>query len=325
MKAAVLYNVDYDEGEDDYAARADVEKTAHAVASAIESKKGDEAVLVPVVGRTFDFVEKLRSFEPNVVFNLCESLAGEAENEALIPALLDFLRIPYTGSSVLTLCTALRKDRTKELLVARAVPTPRAHVFGAKMSLTLPVIVKPNSEDGSLGIHRGSVVSTLPALRKQAKALLSAYGGTVLLEEFVSGREIIVPLLERKASSGEFEPLPLSEIDFSHMPEHLPKIVTYAAKWEEGTDEYRGSTTRLNPALKPALRKKVMAAAQAAFFALDCRGYARVDMRVSESGEPYVIDVNPNCDLSTSGGFFRACKAAGMTYADMVAKIIALA
>jgi len=329
MNIAVLYNVDYSPESADYAARADVEKTAHAVAAAIGSADGHKAKLVPVVGASLDFVHVLRAVKPAVVFNLCETLDGVAANEAMIPALLEFLKLRYTGSGVLTLATALRKDRTKELLVSRHVPTPKSATYASvptrRLPFTFPAIVKPNSEDGSLGINSGSVVRTTAELRKQCKELLRTYGGSVLVEQYIEGREIIVPLLERVPGSRDYVSLPLSEIDFGQMPAHLPKIVTYSGKWEEDTDDYRGSTTRLNPKLSLALRTRIEKAARGAFEALECRGYGRVDMRVSKRGEPYVIDVNPNCDLSPGGGFFRACKASGMSYADMVMKLVALA
>lgn len=329
MKVAVLYNVDWTPDLDDFTARADVEKTAHAVAAAIASEKGHHAELVPVQGRSLAFIDKLEKMKPNAVFNLCETLDGNAQNEALIPALLDFLKLPYTGSGVLTLATALRKDRTKELLRARGVSTPEAVAYSAvpsgKLPFAFPAIVKPNSEDGSLGIHSGSVVRTHADLKARAKALLRLYKGSVLVEQFIDGREIIVPLLEQAPGSRDFVPLPFSEIDFSEMPAHLPRIVTYEGKWVEDSDDYRGSTTRVSPKLPAALSKRIMQTAREAFIALECRGYGRVDMRIDKKGVPFVIDVNPNCDLSPGGGFFRAAKAAGMSYADMVMKLVAQA
>ncbi len=329
MKVAVLYNVDWTSDLSDYTARADVEKTAHAVAAAVAAADGHRAELVPVVGRSLEFVGTLDRMKPDAVFNLCETLDGIAANEALIPALLEFLRLPYTGSGVLALATALRKDRTKELLRLRGVPTPKAVVLNrataTKLPFPFPAIVKPNSEDGSLGIHSGSVVRTKAELKRQALKVLRTYGGSALVEQYIEGRELIVPLLEQVAGTREFVPLPMSEIDFSAMPAHLPRIVTYRAKWEEDSDEYRGSTTRLAPRLSAALAKRVTAAARHAFAALDCRGYARVDMRIGKRGEVFVIDVNPNCDLSPAGGFFRAAKAAGLSYADMVKKLLSLA
>jgi D-alanine-D-alanine ligase len=323
---AVLYNVDYTPEQGDYEARADVEKTAHAVAAAIDAADDYAATLIPAAGRSLDFIDKVQALKPAVVFNLCETLDAVAGNEPLIPALLELLRIPYTGNGVLTLATAVRKDRTKALLLALGIPTPAARVFSEvprqKPELAFPAILKPNAEDGSLGISPSSVVHDLAAFKKQAKDLFKTYKQPVLAEEYVEGRELIVPLLEDGA--GGFEELPMSEIDFARMPKELPRIVTYRGKWDAGSDEYRGSTTRVNPTLKPALKKRVAEVARGAFAALECRGYARVDLRVSQAGEPFVIDVNPNCDLSPQGGFFRACKTAGLSYADMVSKLIAL-
>jgi D-alanine-D-alanine ligase len=325
-KIVVLYNVDYSPELSDYEARADVEKTAHAISSAIAASDDYETELVAVEGRSLEFIGKLQAIKPAGVFNMCETLDGVAANEVFVPALLDLLRIPYTGNGALTLATAVRKDRTKALLKARDIPTPQAKTYRdvprQKPEFGFPAILKPNNEDGSLGISPSSVVHDLPAFKEQTKALFKAYKQAVLAEQFIEGREIIVPLLEDGA--GGFETLPMSEIDFSAMRKDLPRIVTYRGKWDANSDEYRGSTTRVNPVIKPALKNRIAEVARGAFVALECRGYARVDLRVSEAGEPYVIDVNPNCDLSPHGGFFRACKTAGLSYADMVLKIVAL-
>jgi D-alanine-D-alanine ligase len=140
----------------------------------------------------------------------------------------------------------------------------------------------------------------------------------VLVEKYISGREINVPLLEGHA-------LPWSEIDFSTMPKDLPPIITYLGKWDEQSAEYLGSMPRLAPQLTPALTAAIREAAAGAFAALECRGYARVDLRVDASGQPFVIDLNPNCDLSPQGGFFKAVQAAPLSYADMVLHIAQLA
>lgn len=324
-RIVVLYNVDYTPGAVDYEARADVEKTAHAVAAAVDASDELVAELIPVEGRSFAFVDKLQRLAPAAVFNLCESLDGMASHEALIPAVLDYLRIPYTGSGVLTLAVALQKNRTKELLLARGIATPRAIAVTAPPRVApdfgFPCIVKPNSEDGSLGITAKSVVYDLKSLKRQVKEVHGLYQASVLIEQYIEGREIIVPLLQ---SESGFEQVPMSELDFSDMPKDLPRILTYRGKWETGSDEYRGSVPRPNPVLKPALKQAISSAAIAAFAALGARGYARVDLRVSKGGKPYVIDFNPNCDLSPGGGFFKACKAAGMSYSDMVLKLIAV-
>jgi D-alanine-D-alanine ligase len=250
-KIAVLYNHDFDPLARDYVARADVEKTAHAVLAALDAAPGFEGRLQPVRGRSLDFLAALERDRPDAVFNLCESLDGRAENEALVPALLGFLRIPYTGSGTFALATALRKDRTKELLHASAVPTPKGLVLDRPQKLRelpFPVIVKPLREDGSLGISATSVAQEQKSLDAQVRALLEQYG-------------------------------------------------------QEDSDEYQGSMPRLDHRLSAAAQERIIALAQRAFVGLECKGYARVDLRLDQRGEPFVIDVNPNCDLSAQGGF----------------------
>lgn len=319
---AVLFNRDYHPGQADFAARADVERTAHAIAAGLATHPGVRTTLVAAEDDPLVALAEIRAHAPDVVFNLCETLRGDAESECVIPAVLDMYGIRYTGSPALTLATAVRKDRTKALLRAQGVPTPPAVVVNAPLKRApdfgFPMICKPVSEDGSLGISAASVVHTLRALNTQITVLTDTYAQPVLVEKYISGREINVPLLEGQI-------LPWSEIDFTGMPKGLPPIITYIGKWDEESEEYRGSVPRLAPRFAPKVRASIAQAAAGAFTALECRGYARVDLRVDAEGQPYVIDINPNCDLSAQGGFFKAVRAARLSYADMVLHIAQLA
>lgn len=327
-RVAVIYNRDFEEAETDpeNLAREDVEKVAVDIAGALE-RAGHAVVSLGVADDVYGTMRALRKAAPAVVFNLCESLQGDNRFEALIPMLLDYEGLVYTGSAPQALLQALHKDKAKQLLETRKVVTPRAVVLHdpdvSHVDLGYPLIVKPTREDASVGISAASVVHDQAQLADRVRHVLAHYRQPALAECFIEGREINVSVLERP--DGPPEILPLHEIDFSEMPADRPKIISFEGKWVESSPDFRG--TRPTPCqLAPELHARLAQTALAAFRALDLRDYGRVDMRLTADGTPYVIDVNPNCDLSSDGGgFARAGRAAGISYDDLVLRLLALA
>jgi D-alanine-D-alanine ligase len=324
ISVAVLYNVDFEdtgpEGDPGYAARADVEVVARSIAETL-SDGAHEAHLVPVDGDMHELRARLVDLEPDCAFNLCESLAGDARLETAVPLLLELLGIPCTGSSPEALSQALYKDRVKQLLVAAGVPTPQSCVMARPddhCPLPFPVIVKPVREDGSAGITSRSVVHDRGELRTVVAEVVRAFRQPCLVECFVAGRELNVALFGFPTA----RVLPLSEIDFSLLPAGEPKIVSYAAKWHEGSPADRGTRPVLHPELPAAVAARVRRVAVEAFRALGIRDYGRVDIRLSSGGIPYVVDVNPNCDLSRHAGMARAAAAVGIDYAALAKLLV---
>jgi D-alanine-D-alanine ligase len=187
--------------------------------------------------------------------------------------------------------------------------------------LAYPLMLKPAREDASVGISAASVVEDDEALCAQLAVLRAQHRQPMLCEEYVPGRELYVSLLGNDPAQA----LPLTEIDFSHLPKGQPRIVCYDAKWTPGTAAYAG--TRSGPAgpLSPEVTGRIVAAAQAAAAALGLRDYGRCDVRLGEDGTPYVIDVNPNCDLSDGAGFSLAARQGGLPYDALVERIAAAA
>jgi D-alanine-D-alanine ligase len=322
---AVLYNVDYEDsspdGDPGYAARADVGHVAAGIARELDDGAHD-VQLVPVDGDLTALRERLAEIDPDCAFNLCESLAGDTRLESAVPLILELLGIPFTGSPPEALRYALYKDRVKRRLEAAGIPTPRACVMTRASDpcplVEFPLIVKPVREDGSVGISSKSVVHNEEDLRARVGEIVASFRQPCLVEQFVDGRELNVALFGYPAA----RVLPLSEIDFSALPAGSPPIVSYEAKWNEGSLEDLGTRPVLHPTLPPAIAARVRRVAVEAFRAIGMRDYGRVDVRLAANGIPYVIDVNPNCDLSPHAGMARAAAAVGMDYRALVKLLV---
>ncbi|NCQ18654.1 MAG: D-alanine--D-alanine ligase [Ignavibacteria bacterium CG_4_8_14_3_um_filter_37_9] len=270
-------------------------------------------------------IRKITAMNPDAIFNLVESVEGNATFEAFHAGIFDLLDIPYTGNSPQALGNCLNKTFAKQILRAHGIKTPgsltftsHTHLSQKKFSLQFPVITKLAKEDASIGISEHSVVSSFENLRKQIKFLTSTYNQDVIVEEYIAGREFNIAVLGNRA-------LPISEIDFSGLPDHLPKIVTYEGKWISESLYYKHTNPKCPAKLSEYLRKNIETAALTTFNAMECRDYARVDIRLDKNNIPYVIEVNPNPDISTDSGFARAAKASGLHYEEMLFKIINLA
>jgi D-alanine-D-alanine ligase len=329
-RIVVIYNRDFEgaEADPENKAREDVKDVATHIVRVLGAG-GYEATGLGITNDVAAAMAALVESKPDAVFNLCESIHGDNRFEALIPLLMDLASIAYTGSCSFGLALALRKEKVKEILRGRDIPAPRGDVITsvgecAALRLSFPLIVKPAREDASVGISSASVVHDAQALEKRVACVLENYRQPVLVEEYIEGREIYVSILERPDQ--EPQVFPFFEIDFSDMPEDRPKIVSFEGKWVEDSIEYKGTRPVRCEKMSPELRARVAKTALDAFRAIGLRDYARMDLRLSPDGTPYVIDVNPNCDLSDlAGGYSKAAKAAGLSYRDLILHIVGLA
>ncbi|MBS2029352.1 MAG: ATP-grasp domain-containing protein [Deltaproteobacteria bacterium] len=324
MRVAILHNHDFDSLDDDPAreARQDVISVAAALRDALVVRHAVE--LVPLGRAPFAELQALCDAPPDVAINLCESVNGDARGEALVPLALELAGVPVTGSPALGISVALHKPKCKEVLRARGIPTPDWVELAdptdvASVTLGYPLIVKPSREDASSGIHAHSVVHDAAELAQAVREVVTRFKQSALVERFVVGRELNVALLGEPLRA-----LPLGEIDFSALPAHLPAIVTYAGKWDESSVECLATPPRPST-LSGELAQHVVDVAVAAFSAVGCRDYGRVDVRLAADGTPYVIDVNPNCDLSPTAGFARAAAQGGLGYAELAEELVQLA
>ncbi|HEX4621157.1 MAG TPA: ATP-grasp domain-containing protein [Myxococcaceae bacterium] len=326
MRVCVLYNRDHDFLADDPGreAREDVVRVAEAVAGALEVS-GAAVEMLPVAEDAVAFVESLRRDRPDVVVNLCESLVADSRGEMAVPCLLDLIDVPYTGSSALALGLALHKHKAKELLSSRGIPTPEFRVVErvdevVRAAIPFPAIVKPCREDASAGIDFDAVVNDRRQLARAISYVLRTFEQPALVERYIDGREIYVPILGNAPARA----LPLTEIQFGPSYAERPKIVSYRAKWDANSTECLESPA-LPCTLDRATQTRLVDTAMEAFEALECRDYGRVDIRLATDGTPYVIDINPNCDLHPSAGFARAAQAAGTPYPELVLSLVEIA
>jgi D-alanine-D-alanine ligase len=279
-------------------------------------ERGHDTVRVAAGERADLWIAELRDVEADVVFNLCETLDGRADLEAAVAGVLELLGCAFTGNGSETLALARRKDRVNALLQSRAVPVPEWSVVDERTAAEwthFPAIIKPLGEDASVGITQQSVAANRAALRTAIDA--AAEFAPLIVQRFVTGRELNVGLLGTRV-------LPIAEIVFRPLPDGGWPVVSYAAKWDIGSEEDLASVPHCPAALDPALEACATQKALAAWHAVGGRGYGRVDLRTDESGNVYVLDVNPNADLAPSAGLTRMCAAAGMTYGDLVAAVL---
>lgn len=303
-----------------------------AVRSIVKSVIAVQAALIKyhyqtyVIGIKTDllsFIQTLRQLNPKFTFNLCESIFGRSLWESTIPTLLDLLKIPYTGSDGQTLALALNKAKSKELLRAHGIPVPNFTVYHDEgddlpPNLRFPLIVKPLQEDGSIGINPDSVVNNFNQLKRQISRLFAQNFRPVIVEEYIEGRELNVGILGNE----KFQILPISEINFNNLPHNHPNILSYNSKWKVNSPEYRGTKPTIPAKLDKDLRDKIEAVALKAYTLLNCQDYARIDLRLSADDIPYIIEVNPNPDISPGAGIVKAAKKAGLSYEEFIIQIV---
>jgi D-alanine-D-alanine ligase len=307
----------------DRISEAGAEVEAKAVRKALKAL-GHNATLVPLAEDIPAFIDGLRQLAPQAIFNLCEGFWGDSRKEMHVAALLELLGYPYTGGTPLCLGLTQDKVRTKDLLVRHHLPTPNyvlvkmGEQYPKTRDLTYPLIIKPRFEDASLGITQESIVDSEPALKRRIKYVHDTYRQGALVEEFIDGREINAGIL----GNAPFEPLPLAEIVFQ--PGLRRAIVSYDGKWLENSPEF----TRTVPVCPAPLKAKeeflVRDVALRAYKILECRDYARVDIRLRD-GIPYILEVNANPDISPDAGLARAAKTGGLPYPRLIERILDMA
>ncbi|MEM5792926.1 MAG: ATP-grasp domain-containing protein [Candidatus Aenigmatarchaeota archaeon] len=311
----------YDRNSSDDFVEFDDISVANSIKAALESG-GHEVIMIDC---NKDPYEKLKNSNLDFVFNIAEGLRGNSR-ESQIPAMLEFLGIPYTASDVLTLAIALDKTKTKEILSYYKIPTPKFQLFTSSnqplnKKLRFPLIVKPNREGSSKGITAESLVNNEEELRKRVDFVIKKYNQPALVEEFLTGREFTVSLLGNPPKV-----LPIVEILFDKLPDEAPKFDCYEVKWFWDSPETGIEMVKCPAEIDKKLEKKIKNIAIRTFNALGCRDLCRIDMRLDNKNIPNVLEVNPIPGLipdpKENSRFPKSCYALGMTYNEIILSIL---
>lgn len=270
-----------------------------------------------------ELVQWFSTNKVDIVFNIAEGVIGEGR-EAQVPAVLDFLSIPYTGSGILTMALSLNKAYSKRVFFYENIPTPKFHIYHSvqqikDVNLKFPLIVKPNCEGSAKGISSTSVVLDITRLRQEVEQTILKYKQDALVEEFIEGRELTVGILGNK----ELKVLPVLEIDFSSCKGSGEYFYSWRMKEYQGDATLKLTPTFYCPArLKAEEYETVCAIAKKTYRALGCLDFARIDFRLATDGTPYVLEVNPlpGLDPKESNLTFMAGKT-NISYTELI-KII---
>ncbi len=295
------------------------------VASALR-KKGHRASIFGVHDDVRKLVTGLARRKTDLVFNLLESFGDNLGGDVAVAGVLDLLNLRYTGGGPGELYLRQDKGLAKKVFAFENILYPHFAVFSQDSdfetagNLRMPLFVKPLTADASIGIDGDSLVRDTTSLMKRVLAIHEKVKDSALVEEYIEGRELYVGVL------GNREPLALPpiEMDFSGLPEGMPHVAGTKAKWKKNSVEYKGTKSVLAE-IPDELRAKLQKAALDAYRALRVRDYGRVDLRLTETGEIYVIEVNASCYLEEESEFATAAKAAGIEFPDLVERIVELA
>ncbi|MBI4864957.1 MAG: D-alanine--D-alanine ligase [Candidatus Riflebacteria bacterium] len=303
----------------------DTEETIRAVESALAEEHQVTRVVANDVREAFHQLELLR---PDIVFNMVEGLAG-INRESQIPALLEALDIPYTGSDPLTLSICLDKSRAKEILSYHGIPTSGFQVVSRPSDLIklksfpVPAIVKPLCEGSSKGISNDCLVKTQDQLLQKTRDVVSFYREPALVEEFLPGREFTVAMLGNELG---IRVLPLVEICFDALPAEASPIYSFEAKWLWDTPDQPRNIFRCPADVDAKLRAQIEDTCKRAFRILRCRDWCRIDVRLDSRNRPNIIELNPLPGIlpkpEDNSCFPKAARCAGMSYPEMVNRVL---
>ena len=323
MKVALTYNLKKKDPlkPADYFSEYDSEETINSVITALKNKGHSVEAIDVEYPALFSYFKKNRV---DMVFNIAEGKHGRFR-ESEVPAVLDYLNIPYTGSETFSLALALNKALTKKILRAENIPTPNFQLFvkgdeELSADLVFPLIVKPNCEGSAKGINKTNVVNSKEDLFKKVRECINIYRQEALVEEFIEGKELTVGILE----NGKTRVLPILEIDFSNCKKSGEYFYSWKMKEFQGNTELGLVPEFYCPArLDKDIEEKVKDVALRTHRAVGCLDISRTDIRLDKSNTPYVLEINPLPGLDPKESNFPIMAyAAGMKYDDLIEAIL---
>lgn len=323
MRIALTHNLRLSDSEEE--AEFDTQETVNALAGAIE-RLGHRLERFEVSGPASRTVARLEAYSPDLIFNTAEGRRGRFR-EAFYPALFDELGFPYTGSDAYALAVTLDKQLTKLILKEHGIRTPgwqfveNAADFKPE-NLRFPVMVKPNFEGSSKGITQNSIAETVEDARAKVAQSLAKYPAGILVEEFITGRDLTVPFLAdlKNDYGGVLAPVEYV-IDETITGERKYKIYDYDLK----TKNENAVSVRAPAQIPEKTAQTVREAARKVFQVLDCRDLGRIDFRLSDAGVPYFLEINALPSLEPGASIYAAAGLEGLHFDGVVDSIISSA
>lgn len=278
---------------------------------------------------SYDVDGPLHHFPPSqwLVLNACEGLPAQAFYYAAVAARLEALGYTFTGSDVRSLDGTQFKQRMKRTLESAGVATPHWTLCEDPAALrfdAFPAIVKPAAEHCSFGITRDSVAVDLSEAQRQVQRILAEYQQPALIEEFLDSDEYNVSVWGSESHPHGFEVLGISQMRYDYFADIHDRLCTFDSKWTPESEAYQRIPAVCPAPIDAELQARIEHAAVDAFRATGCRDYGRIDLRLRD-GAPMVLDVNCNCDISPNGGFMNAARARGLSYGEMLQRLLEIA
>ena len=328
MKVLVLFDVAHQatpgETFSPRVLKEDEGKQTEADVLACLKKLGHEVQTLAVFNDVMSIVEKLKEFTPDVVFNLTESFHSDRANEPNIPALLELMRMRYTGSRPDALILCKDKALAKKVLLYHRVRVPHFVISPESRPLkrlrrfVFPAFVKPLSEESSDGIAKASFAKSEEEALERARFIHEKFKCDALIEEYIEGRELYLSVM----GNSKLTVFPPREIFFEQMPEDEPKFATFKAKWDETYRKKWGIKNGPAGELPAGLQEKLTRLARKVYRVLKIQGLGRIDVRLTASGEIVIIEANPNPSLARGEDFAQSAAAAGVDYEQLIQKIL---
>ena len=300
-------------------------KMEYDVISALE-ELGHEARLLCMVDELTDLRVSLREWKPHIVFNLLEAFRGLGINIPYVLGYLELLHQPYTGCNPYGFFVADNKTLMKKILryhrisVPRFAAFPRGRAVKVGHKLTFPVIVKSATEHGSIGISQASIVNSDEKLKERVEFVFDQLETDVVVEEYIEGRELYVGVMGNR----RLEAFPLRELQFKNLPEGAPRIMTQKLKSDMDYQEKIGVATEPATDLPDGAEERIHKMCKRVYRTLALSGYARMDVRLTEAGKVYLLEPNPNPELTYGEDFSEAANTKGISYEQLIQRILNL-
>ncbi len=290
-------------------------------------EKGHEVLLIGIYHDPREILDRCADWKPDLVMNCVEAFRNDDQLDYLFPALLEAGGHPYTGSPPLGLLVSRDKAMSKKILSYHGIRVPGFATWQVGESveqppaeLRFPLIVKPLAADASAGIAQASVVEDLDALRERVSFVHQRFEQPAIAEEFIAGRELYASVV---GNGDRLEILPLTELVFDkEKTEPEERIATQSAKWDEPYRKRKGIRNVFARPVSAAAREAIDRICHTAFRALWLRDYARIDLRLTEEGELWVLEANANPFLSQGHEIANAAEKAGMPYPGFIQRLV---